>query len=240
MNEQSIFKQHARYYDLLYSWKDYKKEADKVLRLIRRHKKSAGNDLLEVACGTGKHTQYLTKHFSVVATDVNDGMLRIARENCKGATFKRANMITLDLGKEFDVITCLFSSIGYVKTDANLRKTIRNFGRHLKSGGVLILEPWFTKSDFRVGEPGLTIHDGPDVKVARLFVSEVRGDLSIMDMHYVVAERGRRVKHYVDRHELGLFERRRTLAHMRRAGLKSSFRKDGLMPGRGLFIGVKG
>ena len=34
-------------------------------------------------------------------------------------------MIDMDLGKKFDVITCLFSSIGYVKTYSNLEQTAR-------------------------------------------------------------------------------------------------------------------
>ena len=58
-------------------------------------------------------------------------------------------MISLDLNKKFDIITCLFSSIGYVKTYANLEKSITSFAKHLKIGGVVIIEPWFTAETYK-------------------------------------------------------------------------------------------
>jgi len=60
-----------------------------------------------------------------------------------------------------------------------------------------------------------------------------------MDMHYLIAERGKGVRHYVDRHELGLFEEYETLRIMEESGLESQFISEGLMPGRGLYIGIK-
>src|SRR5262245_34825049 len=120
MNKQTIFKSLAKYYDLLYSWKDYGKEAETIRELIRTYKTSPGQDLLEVACGTGKHAELLKNEFSIVAVDLNEDMLRIARRRCKGVSFARADMVDLDLRRQFDVVLCLFSSIGYVRTRARL------------------------------------------------------------------------------------------------------------------------
>ena len=85
----------------------------------------------------------------------------------------------------------------------------------------------------------MTTYDGDDVKIARLNTSEIQGDLSIMDMHYLIAERDKSVRHYVDRHELGLFEVDETLKIMEESGLESQFITEGLMPGRGLYMGIK-
>src|SRR5262245_55404907 len=134
MQEQTIFKSLAKYYDLFYGWKDYEKEAELLRQLIRTHKTSPGNDLLEVACGTGRHAQQLQSDFSIIGTDFNEHMLRIARRRCRGVAFRRTDMVTLDLGRQFDVVLCLFSSIGYVKSRARLKKTLANFARHLKPG----------------------------------------------------------------------------------------------------------
>ena len=65
------------------------------------------------------------------------------------------------------------------------------------------------------------------------------GDVSIMDMHYLVAEAGRGVAHFVDRHELGLFATERTLAIMREAGFKAEYLEEGLMAGRGVYVATK-
>lgn len=74
-----------------------------------------------------------------------------------------------------------------------------------------------------------------DIKIARLSVSELKGNISVIDMHYLIAERNRKVKHYVDRHELGLFENRKTLQYMRETGLKAKYLKNGLMRERAIY-----
>ncbi|MFC1853806.1 hypothetical protein ACFL27_26785 [candidate division CSSED10-310 bacterium] len=49
------------------------------------------------------------------------------------------------MGKTYDVITCLFSSIGYVKTLSKLNQTVACMDHHLLPGGHLIFEPWLTQ-----------------------------------------------------------------------------------------------
>ncbi len=234
-----MYKELAEYYDLIYHWKDYKAEAEIIQELIKKYKISDGNYLLDVGCGTGMHTKYFKEDFSCTGIDINNEMVEVAKTKVKGVHFKRGDMIDFNLKTEFDVILCLFSSIGYVKTYSNLEKTMKNFANHLKKGGVLVIEPWFTKSIYRVGEPGMTTYDGTDVKIARVNTTKIEGDLSIMDMHYLIAERNADVIHYVDTHELGLFEIDKTLEFMEKANLQSEYLENGLMKDRGLYIGVK-
>lgn len=239
MLKKPIFKELSQYYDLIYSWKDYKSESNKIKSLIKKYKKSDGNDLLEVACGTGKHTQYLKDSFSILATDANKNMLSFAHKNNPGITFKQVDMIHLNLGKTFDIIICLFSSIGYVKTYKNLNKTIKNFSQHLNKGGVIIIEPWLTQSSYITGFPTMTTYDGENIKIARLCVCKKRGVLSVMDMHYLIAEKDKNMKQFVERHELAMFDVDKFLKIMKKHGLKANFLKNGLMRDRGLYIGVK-
>jgi len=239
MPNKQIFIELAKYYDLIYSFKDYKSESNKIKQLIKKYKKSPGNDLLEIACGTGKHLPYLKNTFSILATDANPNMLTIAKKNVPGIHFKRVDMIDFDLGKAFDVIICLFSSIGYVRNYASLDKTIQNFSKHLKKGGIVIIEPWFTKNSYIAGLPSMTIYDGKNIKISRLCVCKKRGILSVMDMHYLVAERNKQIKHFVERHELAMFEVNKMLEIMNKHQLKATFLKKGLMKDRGIYIGVK-
>ena len=239
MPEQAIYRNQAKYYDLIYSFKDFSKDAKKIIDLISKHREIKGNELLEIACGTGEHLKYLKKKYKCVGIDINQGMLDVAKKKVKGVKFKRANMINFDLDKEFDIITCLFSSIGYVKTKDNLRKTINNFAKHVKKGGLVLIEPWFTKKAYRPGFPHMTTYQDDTIKIARCVVSEVKGNVSVMDMHYLVAEKDKKVKHFVDRHELGMFEKDETLKIMNEAGFKVKYLKQGLMKDRGLFIGIK-
>lgn len=239
MKEQMLYRELAKYYDKIYHWKDYTIETTKIKELIKQHKTTSGNSLLEVGCGTGHHITHLQDTFQCTGVDLNEEILEVAREKLPNTEFIQANMITMDLGRRFDVITCLFSSIGYVKTYSNLKKTLENFSSHLHRGGVAIIEPWFTKDVYAVGRPSITVYEDDDLKIARVNVSEIDGDVSVMDMHYLIAERGKKIKHYIDRHELGLFEVDKTLEIMKGVGFNAEYLPDGLMEKRGLYIGKK-
>jgi len=239
MEKQALYRDLARYYDLIYSWKDYEKEVSALKELFSEYRRSPGTRLLDVGCGTGHHIEHLKDEYACTGLDVSEAILEVARENVEGVEFVQADMTCFDLERRFDVITCLFSSIGYVKTLENLEKTYWCFAAHLVEGGAVFVEPWFTREVYSAGGAYMSTYDGEDVKVARLNVSEIDGDVSVMDMHYLIAERDKGVRHYVDRHELGLFEVDETLRIMDEAGLEAQYQAEGLMPGRGLYIGIK-
>lgn len=234
-----MYKELAKYYDLIYSWKDYKEEVKTIKKLIKQYKISEGTELLDVGCGTGKHLEYLKDDFSCIGSDINTEMLDVARQKVSGVTFIEADMITLDLNKKFDVIISLFSSIGHVKTYDNLEQTLQNFSKHLKKGGIVIIEPWLTKSTYDAGRPGMTTYDTEDIKIARLNTTKIEDDLSILEFYYLIAERNKDIVYYSEKHELGLFEIDKFSKYMTNSGLKAQFLEDGLMKGRGLYIGIK-
>ena len=239
MTNQMLHNQLSKYYDKVYSYRDYLDEAVRLQNLIIKYLESGGNALLDVACGTGLHLKHLKDDFSCTGVDVSKAMLKIARKNVKGVTFKEADMKTLKLGKQFDVITCLLSSIGYVKTAVSLEKTVRNFSQHLNKGGLVLIEPSHAKTAYVSGEPRITTYNGKDAKIARVNFTKIRQATAVLNMHLLIAERGKDVKHFVDSHELGLFGINSTLKVMTAAGLKAKYLKNGLMPGRELFVGIK-
>ena len=231
-----MYNRSAELYDAIYSFKSYEKEAAKLHQLIREQKRSAGNDLLEVACGTGGHITYLKNNYSVEGLDLNRQMLRLARKKHPDIVLHRGDMVSFKLKKRFDAITCLFSAIGHLKTKRKLGLGVRNMSRHLKPGGVLIVEPWITPQRWRKGSVHANFVDQPELKVARMNISKTRGKLSILNMHHLVATPNR-VEHFVERLELGLFTHDEYLDAFRSAGFETSYDSEGLM-GRGLYIGT--
>jgi len=229
----------AKYYDLIYRWKDYEREASIVKELIERYKTSPGNSLLDVGCGTGKHLQYLTDKFDCVGMDVSEKMLEQARRNVRGSKFVQGDMVHFNLGRQFDVILCLFSSIGYVRTYSRLGMTVKNFARHLKTGGVTIIEPWLTKSTIKVGHVHVLVQGTNDLKVVRVDYTGVKGDMTVLDERIIVAERNKGIATYKDRMVMGLFEQDEFLRLMKQAGLRARSLKKSLAPGRGLYVGTK-
>jgi ubiquinone/menaquinone biosynthesis C-methylase UbiE len=231
-----LYDRSAEIYDAVYSFKSYEKEAAKLHELIQKHKRSTDNDLLEVACGTGGHITYLKNNYSIEGLDINQQMLRLARKKHPGIVFHRGDMVSFKLKKHFDAITCLFSAIGHLKTKRKLGLAVRNMSRHLKPGGVLLVEPWFTPQQWHDGSIHANFVDQPELKIARMNISKTRGKLSVMDMHHLVATPDR-VEHFVERFELGLFTQDEYLNAFRRANLETTYDSEGIM-GRGLYIGT--
>jgi len=239
MTEQLLHNQLAKYYDRIYSFRNYLDEAVRIQNLIMKYLETGGNTLLDVACGTGLHLKHLKDDFSCTGVDASKAMLKIARTNAQGVTFKEADMKTLKLGKQFDVITCLLSSIGYVRNYSNLERTIRNFSKHLKKGGVALIEPSHASSFYVKGEPRITVYDGKDAKITRINVPKIRQTTAVLNMHILIADKGKDAEYFIDKHELGLFGINNTLSLMKNAGLKSKYLKNGLMAERELFVGIK-
>jgi ubiquinone/menaquinone biosynthesis C-methylase UbiE len=234
-----MFSKSAKFYDAIYTsiGKDYAGETQKIQTLVEKHKKSPGNTLLDVACGIGIHASHLSKYYQIEGLDLDPEMLAVARQNHPDIPFHQADMIDFDLKRQFDVLTCLFSSIGYVKTTAHLNRAIQTMTRHLVTGGVLLVEPWFSPEQWHVGKVSGMLVEEPDLKIARMSFSEVDGTLSFFDFHYMVGiPEG--INYFTERHELGLFTNNEYLEAFKLAGLEVLHDPEGIY-GRGLYIGIK-
>jgi ubiquinone/menaquinone biosynthesis C-methylase UbiE len=234
-----MFSKSAKFYNALYGsmGKDYVTEAQKVHEIIQEHKRALGNTLLEVACGTGIHASILRENYQVEGLDLDHEMLAVASQTYPDIPFHQADMVDFDLGKQFDAITCLFSSIGYVKTKKRLNKAIQTMTKHLLPGGVLIVEPWFTPDQWQTGRVGALFVDQPELKISRMSLGGVKGRLSILYFHYMVGT-PLGINTFKERHELGLFTHEEYLEAFQKTGLEITHDSEGL-DGRGLYIGLK-
>jgi SAM-dependent methyltransferase len=232
-----MFNKTAQFYDKIYAFKDYAAEAAKLTASIREHKGSGRLRLLDVACGTGMHIFHLKDQFQVEGLDISHDLIELAARRNPEVELHQGDMIDFDLGRAYDVIACLFSSIGYVRTQRNLKKAIGSMAAHLLPDGVLIIEPWFTPAQWNPGTVHMVAVDEPALKIVRMNTSQVRGRLSILELHYLVGT-PERTQHFMERHELGLFERDEMEAAISEAGMHVTFDEVGLT-GRGLYIGCR-
>jgi ubiquinone/menaquinone biosynthesis C-methylase UbiE len=217
--------------------KDYIAEANKVHQFIQRYKRAEGNTLLDVACGTGAHAGPLSEHYKVDGLDLDANMLQVARKKYPKIKFHHGDMTSFNLGHQFDVITCLFSSIGYVNTKSNLQKAIKNMERHLLPGGVLLVEPWFTPEQWNPGRVFVLRVEKPDIKIIRMSRGGQKGKISSIEFQYLIGT-PKGIEHSIEHHTLGLFSHEEYLDTLRSTGLKVVHNKKGL-DGRGLYIGIK-
>ena len=232
-----MYDKMAQYYDRIYSFKDYAVETEKLIGWINTHRRSASSRLLDVACGTGHHLEFLAKSFDAEGLDLSPEILEHARKRNPELTFHCADMRTFDLSTRFDAITCLFSSIGYMTTIEDLEMAITNMARHLVSGGVLIVEPWLTPDVWKEGSVHGMFIDDPNLKIARVNTSLTRGRLSIFDLHHLVGT-PEETFHFVEHHEMALYTIDEMASAFAHAGLITTVDSEGLT-GRGIYIGVR-
>ncbi len=229
-----LLESYGGLYDLVYGGKDYAAETGKLRGSIDERAPGA-ETLLDVACGTGQHLCHLRRHYEVEGLDLSEAQLQVARERNPDCVLHLGDMLTFDLGRRFDVVTCLFSSIGYMRSVDELNQAVANMARHVEPGGLLVVEPWLTPESWLPGTLWSDYVDEPDLKVARISVSEVEGRLAVIQFHILVA-RVAEVNYFQERHELTLFSEDEYRATFRNAGLDVSFDSEGLI-GRGLYVG---
>jgi SAM-dependent methyltransferase len=234
-----MYKRSAMVYDAIYraQGKDYAAEAQKICELIERYKNSEGSLFLDLGCGTGNHIVYLQEKFKIEGLDNSEEMIGIARNKFPSLRFYLANMIDFNTGRTYDVITCLFSAIGYVVTFPSLGQTLKTIARHLQPEGIIIMEPWFGPGVLDTGTVHAVFVDEPGMKIARMNINRVEENISYLDFHYLVAT-PTGIEYFSETHSLGIFTDDEYQQAFRSAGLKVVHDPDGL-DGRGLYIGIK-
>lgn len=234
-----VYAKWAEIYDEIYAveGKDYRREATHVHEIISDHKKSAAIDLLDVGCGTGGHLAYFKEWYQVTGLDLDEHMLAVARQRLPAIPFHQGDMVDFIVEKQFDAITCLFSAIGYTKTLQRMHAAIENMAKHLKPGGILVIEPWLAPDQFTRLGPWATFVDKPDLKIARCNVNAREGNVSVINFHFLVA-RPDGVEYFTELHEMGLFTVEEYRAGFDQAGLVYHYDPVGIT-GRGLHIGLK-
>ena len=218
---------------------DYLAACRKIHSFVQQHNATA-KTLLDVACGTGKHLESLQEYYEVEGLDISPEMLKIARNRCPDIPFHESNMMDFDLGKKYDVITCLYSSIALLKTLDNVKKAIACMVNHLNDGGLLLIEPWWDSDQLWEGRLMFNCADDPELKICCMYIIKREGTISIFDMHYMVGT-NQGIETFVEREELGLFTREEYTESLEEAGLQVSYYDTDLFPKHkyGLYIGSK-
>ena len=131
---------NTNYYHTLYKHRDLieaKKFIDTLVKYLNIKK---GLNVLDLACGAGRHSKHLEKlGFKVTGID------RSANNIKKAKKYKSSNLkffkkeMTDDFEERFDIVLNLFTSFGYENENYN-QKTIENISKNLKKDGILIID----------------------------------------------------------------------------------------------------
>lgn len=236
-NEQIYDEQFAEVYDDIYPVReDYSEFAKHIHKLAIQYCPDA-TTLLDVACGTGEHLAHLRDHFEVTGFDLSEPMVRVARSKLKDGSVHQADMRNFDLGKRFDVVSCMYSSVGYLPSVEDLYSSVSRMVDHTARGGVLIVEPWVFQEDWNGGDLATATYRSDQRTVTRMGQWKTQDGRSSVEMHYLVAEAGR-VRHFVNDQELSLFSRADYHGAFDSADCKWEYLPDGYA-GKSVFIATR-
>jgi SAM-dependent methyltransferase len=118
-------------------------EVERAMRMLRPQ---GGERVLDLACGSGRHSLELKRHgFEVVGADISPELLEIAKRNAEGegldVSFVEADLRELAFDAEFDIVLSLNDgAIGYLETDEENLRTFEVISRSLRPGGRHLMQ----------------------------------------------------------------------------------------------------
>ena len=235
-----MYSKSAAIYDLLYTGiglKNFATEAAELHQTIQSARAEA-RTLLDVGCGTAALIAEMRRWYSVAGVDLSPAMLDVARRRLPGVDLIEADMRTFDLGRTFDAVTCLFSSIGYMTGEGDLDRAVGRMAAHLAPGGVLIVDGWVRPDEWFDGHrPQPEIASDESTTVVRLASSRRDGSITTLDMHHLVRTSDG-IEHFSEIHRLRLAPTAEYVAAFEKARLMSSVVPD-YMPGRDRVVGIR-
>lgn len=143
-----VFNDYGKYYDLIYSDKDYEKECDFIEAAFRKYSRFKPKKLLDVGCGTGGHAIPLAKRgYHVTGVDISRTMIKIAKEKTGkiglDLDFRVNDLRKLQLHQKFDACICMFAVMDYLTTNKDVIAALTNIRRHLKKDSLFIFDFWY-------------------------------------------------------------------------------------------------
>lgn len=143
---RDFFDAHAPFYDQNGFAQHTKAEVDFLLSLYPLVK---GMSILDVGCGTGRHSLELTRRgFNVTGIDLSSGMLDVARAKAAvdglEVRFIQADATDFQLGEKFDAAICLCEgAFGLIENGENPEEhdqsILGNVTAHLKPNAPFVL-----------------------------------------------------------------------------------------------------
>jgi SAM-dependent methyltransferase len=144
---------YADSYDQLYAEKNYLAECDLIEAAVKRYAGNTPATLVDIGCGTGSHAIELARRgYKVTGVDMSQSMIEHAAQ--KAVSLKCEDQPAwlcgdardFDTGTTFDLGIMMFAVIGYLTTNEDVLKGLRNIRRQLKPGALFVCDFWYGPS----------------------------------------------------------------------------------------------
>jgi len=132
----------SEYYHILYKNRDFEEAEQFINNLIDLLKPKENSFFLDLGCGKGRHSLYLSHGgYNVLGVDLSLESILIARQKRKrNLSFNKFDMRNTLAPMQFDYIVNLFTSFGYFDNEEDNFKVIKNVKEVLLPNGKFIID----------------------------------------------------------------------------------------------------
>src|SRR5262245_41035468 len=156
--KEAFGSEYADAYDYLYEDKNYSEECGLIDRLFQSYGQGTVRSVLDLGCGTGNHVLALAERgYDLVGVDRSARMLEAARRKVRPQRlndepiFREGDIRSFRVEQSFDASLMMFAVLGYQLENRDVLAALRNARRHVKPGGILILDVWYGPAVLREG-----------------------------------------------------------------------------------------
>ncbi|OAB78260.1 class I SAM-dependent methyltransferase [Cochleicola gelatinilyticus] len=129
------------FYHILYKDRDYQEAGLFMNNLTAFLNLSKGAEILDLACGKGRHSNYLNKlGFEVTGVDLSPSSIKFAKQFENETLHFEVHDMCLPFPKKFDAVFNLFTSFGYFETEFDNVRTIKSIKAELKQDGFGVID----------------------------------------------------------------------------------------------------
>ncbi|MCA0458845.1 MAG: class I SAM-dependent methyltransferase [Chloroflexi bacterium] len=235
MSPLKMYAELAKWWPLLSPADEYVEEATFFLQSLHDAGVKEGSTLLELGSGGGSNAYHFKQVYTLTLTDLSPEMLAVSQSINPKCEHIAADMRTLRLGREFDVVFA-HDALDYMLTEADVRQALEIAYLHLKPGGVALFVPDHMRETFEPDSDhgGRDGEDGRGLRYLEWTFDPDENDTTYTT-HYVFMLREGDTMHVEhDQHTCGLFPRAFWLQTLAAVGFQTTHLEDNF--GRDLFL----
>ncbi len=187
-----IFKDYAKYYNLLYQNKDYRKETEYISSLIKKFKPES-KKILEFGSGSGIHGRMLANiGYHLFGIERSQEMIDLGYQNYppqnkdENFFFFQGDCTKTFIANDFDAVISLFHVFSYQTSEELAIDMLKNANRQLKQGGIFIFDYWFAPAVWKY-RPKLRVKkvENTNLKITRIAEPICFEEKNLVDVDYL-------------------------------------------------------
>ena len=203
------FKKYAKYYDNIYSDKNYCNETKYLIKIIKKFTNK--KKVLEVGCGSGGHAIEFSKlGYQILGLDKSSYMIKIAKRKSKKTKFIVKDAVQFNFNRKFNIVILNFHVINFIKKKVDLKIFFQNCHKSLSKNGLLIFD-FINKDALQIFKPKNKLKiiniEKKNIKITRQTKPFLKNNKSILNILFLlkVFKKGKLVDKFREIHKLKIY-----------------------------------